>query len=432
MKKTLRTTGESSYSSRSYTGPVSSTMRKSYSVRSSHGGTGGMVRMVGGQLINSDVYAGSLDYMYRAGMGPRVGRGPVVRPPLTAVTVNKSLLTPLNLEIDSNIQSIKMQEKEEIKILNNRFASFIDKVCFLEQENKRLQTKWSLLQEQTTSHSKINGMFENHIAKLRRHLDGLGNEEQYLEGELNNVKSLVEDFKKKYEDEINKRTDSENTFVVLKKNADLAFMNMVELETSLHSLDDEIEFLKLIYKQELEELKSLSGETSVVVEMDNRRDLDMDAIVAEVRAQYEEIANRSRAEVESWYKQKYEELQVTVTQYGENMRTTKAEIAEYNRKILRLRSEADAIKGLYTSQKLQVKEAEERGEAAVKEAKHRVQELEEALQRAKHDMARQVREYQSLMNIKLALDIEIATYRKLLEGEESRLMRGIQSVSISR
>jgi len=41
-----------------------------------------------------------------------------------------------------------------------------------------------------------------------------------------------------------------------------------------------------------------------VVEMDNSRDLDMDAIVAEVRAQYEDIANRSRAEAESWYQTK--------------------------------------------------------------------------------------------------------------------------------
>lgn len=44
------------------------------------------------------------------------------------VTVNQSLLTPLNLQIDPTIQRVRTEEREQIKTLNNKFASFIDKV----------------------------------------------------------------------------------------------------------------------------------------------------------------------------------------------------------------------------------------------------------------------------------------------------------------
>lgn len=70
---------------------------------------------------------------------------------------------------------------------------------FLEQQNKMLETKWSLLQEQTSRQSSIDIMFESYIANLRRQLDGMGNEKLRLESGLKDMTSLVDDFKNKWE-----------------------------------------------------------------------------------------------------------------------------------------------------------------------------------------------------------------------------------------
>lgn len=62
-----------------------------------------------------------------AGFGYRVG-GSSGLCTIVPITVNEKLLQPLQLELDPNVQTVKYQEKEQIKTLNNKFASFIEKV----------------------------------------------------------------------------------------------------------------------------------------------------------------------------------------------------------------------------------------------------------------------------------------------------------------
>ncbi|EHB10060.1 Keratin, type II cuticular Hb6 [Heterocephalus glaber] len=244
------------------------------------------------------------------------------------------------------------------------------------------------------------------------------------------LQEVLEGYKKKYEEEVALRATAENEFVALKKDVDCAYLHKSDLEANAEALTQEMDFLRRLYEEEIRILQSHISDTSVIVKMDNSRELNMDCVVAEIKAQYDDIATRSRAEAESWYRTKCEEIKATVIRHGETLRRTREEINELNRIIQRLATKMENTKSKNTKLETEVTQSEEQGKAALKNAKFKLARLQEALQKAKEDMACLLKEYQEVTNSKLGLDIEIATYRRLLEGEEQRLCEGVGSVNV--
>ncbi|KAK5871619.1 hypothetical protein PBY51_004488 [Eleginops maclovinus] len=322
--------------------------------------------------------------------------------------------------VTNELKIVRTNEKEQLQGLNDRFVSFIEKVHSLEQQNKVLETEVTMLRQRHNEPSRLHELYEQEIRELRARVEELTHEKSQMHVECEQMNDTLDRVREKLDEETKLREEAENTLKGYRKDVDDATISRLELEKRVESLLDEISFLRRVHEEELQELQASLQATQVSVEMDMKQP-DLTAALKDIRAQYETLSARNQAQSEDWYRSKFASVTEAAARNQEAVKHSKEELSEYRRQVQARTLEIEALRGHNEALERQIAEMEDRHNNEMGDMQETIQQLESALRSTKGEMSRHLREYQDLLNVKMALDIEIAAYRKLLEGEECRL-----------
>ncbi|XP_012307456.2 keratin, type I cytoskeletal 24 [Aotus nancymaae] len=313
-------------------------------------------------------------------------------------------------------------EKQTMQNLNDRLANYLDKVRALEEANTDLENKIKEWYDKFGPGSGDSGSGRDYskyyptIEDLRNQIIAATVENAGIILQIDNARLAADDFRLKYENELCLRQSVEADINGLRKVLDDLTMTRSDLEIQIESLTEELAYLKKNHEEEMKIMQGSSG-GEVTVEMNAAPGTDLTKLLNDMRAQYEELAEQNRREAEEQFNKQSASLQAQISTEAGAASSAKNEITELRRTLQALEIELQSQLAMKSSLEGTLADTEAGYVAQLSKIQMQISALEEQICQIRGETECQNAEYEQLLDIKTRLEMEIETYRRLLDGE---------------
>jgi intermediate filament protein if len=143
--------------------------------------------------------------------------------------------------------------------------------------------------------------------------------------------------------------------------------------------------------------------------------------IRDIKDEYDYIAKQGRQDMESWYKLKVSEVQGNANRSAMEANYQREEVKRMRDNIGDLRGKLSDLESKNAQLEKEVQNLNYQLNDDQRQYEQALNERDATLRRMKDECQSLVAELQALLDTKQMLDAEIAIYRKMLEGEESRV-----------
>ncbi|POI22025.1 hypothetical protein CIB84_014228 [Bambusicola thoracicus] len=314
-------------------------------------------------------------------------------------------------------------EKATMQNLNDRLASYLDKVRLLESENAELECRireW-YAKVGPSCEPRDYSCFHKEIEDLQNQILCAAMETNKILLNIDNSRMTAEDFRAKYETECSLRQNVDADICNLRPVLDQLASCKADLQLQCEAVTEEMCCLRANHEEEMSCLrKQATGDVSV--EVNACPGPDLRKILEELRCQYETLMERNRKETEQWFACKVEEVNLEVITSSQEIESSNKQVTELRRQLQGLEINVQAQLTMKENLESSLAETECRYNKYLAELQSQISCVEQRLAEIRAEMECQNQEYKSLLDVKCRLEQEIHTYRCLLEGGQQDIM----------